>query len=491
MSVKYDGKRLIPAPFAGIGKTMTRTGDGTAIGSDFNITLVGRLLPDRGSPGSGSFYTGDSYPPDEVTNDNFGSLLAKRELLEDLFSDDGLLLEFESCNGTPLQCYPTIISIDTPEEQHYTYTDYTITLRTHAISGLLQPSDNFSQYIDSASETWDLEHTNEYEGPELAAIARLTHNVSAVGKRVYDAGGTLSEGWQQAQQWVLARVGLDTSFTVGTSGLNLPGYYTGYDYLRTENSNELDGTYTVAESWVISSGAVLEEFSINTTESLDTYRDRVSAQGNIRGLEVRSSDYYTVSTTKWTNALAKYNQLVGSSDVNTIYNRALAYSGFSNLNPAPLSKVVGKNPTGGTISYTFDYDTRRTNFISGAKYEEISVNDEHASDIHGEVFTIGRIGGPVLQDPNTVTSTKRSLSIDVVMEPYSGATSITTVAGVAALYGTSPKSGVDEVVNAFYTDLVNNHSQVFKDSDTDNWSIKDGRYVRNVSWTYGSCSGVI
>lgn len=490
MSVKYNGNRLIPAPFAGFSKTYSRNGAGDVVGSEYTIDLTGKLFPDRGSPKSGEFYTGDSYPADEATTDNFGALLAKQGLLRQLFSDDGQLLEFTSCDGTTLSCYPTVVEVDIPNQYHYQYTDYTVTLRAPYISGLAT-EDSFPEYLQSATENWSLEPTEDREGPEGDVVSRLTHNVSAVGKKAYNIGGAISEGWQQARQWVMPRLGIDANFYQGTSGLNLPAYYTGYDYIRTENTDELEGSYGVTESWIISSGAVIEDFSISTNTSLESYRDRVTAEGNIRGLEQRSSDYYTITTSKWNNAETKYSELIGSSDVNTIYNRALNYSGYSSLNPTPLSKVVGKNPTNGVINYSYEYDTRPTNFVSGSKYEEISVSDTYPADVYGEVFALGRVGGPVLQDLGTVTKAQRSLSIDVVMQPYDGATSLTTAAGVSALMGTSPKSGVDEVVNAFYTNLSGTYSQVFKDNDTSDWDIKTGRYTRNVTWSYGQCSGVV
>ena len=491
MSVKYNGNCLIPGPFAGIDKSYQRTGAGNVIGSEFTITLTGKLFPDRGSPSaSGDWYTDDAYPANEPTTDNFGALLHKQELLRDLFSNDGQLLQFKSCADVTLSCYPTTAIVSFPDQQHYQYTDYTITLTAPFISGLLV-EDDFSEYISSATETWGLETTDIYEGPELDVTSRLTHSVNAVGKKVYNGTGAISEGWEQAREWVLPRLGLDTVYLNGTSGLNLPAYYTGYDYIRTENTDELGGSYDVTETWTISSGSAIEEFSISVNTSQDSYIDRVSAEGNIRGLEERSSDYYTVSNNKWTNALAKYTNLIGSSDINTIYNRARDYSGYSNLNPQPLSTVVGKNPTNGTINYTYDYDTRATNYVSGAKFETISVSNTYPTDVYGEVFALGRVGGPVLQDLGTVTKASRALAVDVVMQPYSGVNSLTTQAGITALFANNPKTQVDELVDAFQADLASTYSQVFTDGDTDDWDVRTGRYTRNVSWSYGQCSGVV
>lgn len=487
-TVKYNGNRLIPGPLVSISKSYERTGAGNVVGSNFTITLTGKAMPDRGSPtSSGSFYTGDLYPADETITDNFGSLLTKREAIEGLFATDGQLLQFASCNGVPLTCYPTVDTIDIPESQMYQSMDYTISLSTPFVSGLSDAPDDFPQYLSSSSENWSLESTNEYEGPELAAISRLSHSVDAIGKKVYNANGAVSEGWVQARDWVVPRLGVDNGFLHSSSGLNLPAYYTGYDYGRTENTDELAGSYSVTENWLISSGAATEEFSISVKTSNDSFIDTVSVDGSIKGLEQRSSDYYTVNTTKWANALAKYTALIGTSDVNTIYNRALNYSGYSTLNQAPLTKVVGKNPTNGTINYSWEYDTRPTAYVSGAKYETISVSNTNASDVFGSVFALGRAAGPILQDLGTVTETQRSLAVSVVMQPYSGGLSLNTAAGVAAMFAVSPATQVDILVDAFYTNLSGVYSQVFVSSDTDDWDVISGKYSRNVTWIYGSC----
>jgi len=59
--------------------------------------------------------------------------------------------------------------------------------------------------------------------------------------------------------------------------------------------------------------------------------------------------------------------------------------------------------------------------------------------------------------------------------------------GVAAMNTASPKSDVDDLVSAFYTNLTNNYSSVFVSSDSDSWDIKNGRYTRDVSWVFGNC----
>lgn len=494
MSVSYNGKKIIPAPFVSLQKEYTRSGDDGMVGSNFSINLIGKLLPQKGSPSSsGTFWTSTGYPADETSVNNFASLIRKQEALRHLFAEDGKhLLILDDCNNVPISCYPILTNINFNESQWYSYIDYNIALSTPRISGSLFNEDEllnndyFDQYLESASEEWSLEPSDEYEGLNKDFVYNLSHNISAVGKRTYNASGLISNGWEQARAWVYPRLGYNTGYAVGTSGLQVPAYYTGYNYKRVENTDIEGGVYTINESWLLSSGSAIEDFSLSITNNIENYINNVSIEGSIKGLEIRSSGYNGIVSRKYDNALSFFNSIVGTSDVNTIYNRALTYSGFSNLNPIPVSKTVGKSPVTGLISYTYEYDTRQTNYVSGAIYEQISVSDTHPANVFGEVSVMGRSAGPVLQDMATYTRRERTLHVDVVVPYYSGV-SLMSAVGVAAMNTASPKSDVDDLVSAFYTNLTNNYSSVFVSSDSDSWDIKNGRYTRDVSWVFGNC----
>src|SRR3990167_679805 len=92
MSIKYNSKKIIPAPFVNFSKTYNTAQDGTIVGSIFNFTLEGWLIPTKGSPtSSGTFWTDVGSPADETvaTDDLMSSIIRKQEALRDLFSVEG------------------------------------------------------------------------------------------------------------------------------------------------------------------------------------------------------------------------------------------------------------------------------------------------------------------------------------------------------------------------------------------------------------------
>ena len=492
MPLSYNSKYIIPAPFCNLQKSYIRNEDQGKINPSYKLTLTGKLLPKKGSPtSSGSFWLTTGYPPDESPTDNFDSLLRKQEAIRHLFAEDGKLFKITTCNTTTLECYPTIDSIQFSEGHWFRYIDYSVEMTANRISGVLYNEDDllgndFPQYLTSAKENWSLDTTDEFEGIEGGAVYNLTHSVNAVGYNKYGSSGLESRGWQEARAWVYPRLGFDSTHLTGTSGIGLPSYYTGYNYKRTEETDETGGSYSVNEAWTITSGNTIEDFNVDVRIPTDTYIVSVTAQGNIRGLE-SGNIFYAVPSMRYDNANTKYTSLAGTSDYNTIYTRAKEYSGYNNLNPQTVSKTIAKNPVAGTINYTWEYDTRPTNYVSGAIFENISIQDTFENDVYGQVVVLGRAAGPVLQDLGTVTSPKKSMTIDVVMPYYSG-TSLVTTAGFTALYAASPKTQTDDIVNSFYGYLTGVYNQVFYDGDSDNWDIKTGHFSRQVSWTMGDCS---
>ena len=71
MPVSYDGNKLIPAPFVEISKDYIKTGDGKKVGSTFNVSLQGTIVPSKGSPNSkGGFQRQHGDKPDENIRSN-------------------------------------------------------------------------------------------------------------------------------------------------------------------------------------------------------------------------------------------------------------------------------------------------------------------------------------------------------------------------------------------------------------------------------------
>lgn len=507
MPVQYDSKKIIPAPFISIDKNYDRTGDGHKIGSRFTITVKGTIVTCGGSPNScGEFYISSGYPPSAFQDncDTLSGLEERQKFLQNkmqairhLFAKDGLSFEVQPWDGSaPMKCYPRIQSINFEEGTWVDRINYTIILEADELFGInndnIEDAEDFNRdedffkdaegtklYLSEVAENWQLEQVDgEPEDESNPYTFRLTHTLSATGKRTYNDDGLVSEGWEQAKLWVTPRLGIDNAFVNGTDAFNLDSMLA-FNHSRQENTDELSGSYSVTETWILAKGNAREDFSITTQSSIETGLTTVSVEGEVIGLDSRNSNFSLIES-KWTAALAKFNNISSS-----IFTRAQTYSGVS-LNASVLSSSIGRNPLTGRITYNYQYDTRPTNCISGALSENIVINDVNPGDVFALIPVIGRQAGPVLQDMNTFTERKRSVSIDVSVAPVSICPN--NASNVAALMSASPAVQVYQIIDAFEADLNNNFSQVFREPDNPSWSPKNGRYSTTVTWTYGSCS---
>jgi hypothetical protein len=492
-TVSYNGKKIIPAPLVNVQKSYLRAGDGEKIGSTFNITLSGRVISHKGSPNSsGVFWTSTGYPADESATLGLDSILVKQEALRHLFAEDGKSLEIQcpSAGKPPFKCYPKILDIAFPQGQWAQHGDYSITVEAPEVFGIFDSEDyikdqNFFTsssgtrlFLETATESWALETQEQPETFGLEYTYSLSHSLSAVGKKVYDSNGLVSPGWEQARDWVTQRMGYDNTFAIATSGLGLPSYYQPLNHVVTENTSEIDGNYSISETWILASGTVLEDCTISRNESLSTSLVTVGIEGNIQGLT-------TDSQNKFDSALTKWNTLVAGGPTHDIFTRAQLYAGIT-LNSTPLTNTLGKNPIAGSINYTYEYDDRPSNYIAGARSETVTISDTKPADVVGRVAVLGRKAGPVLQDIGTITEFKRNLVVEVVMPHYSGVAP-TTPANVAIFLDGAPTSEVQVLVDAFDGHLRNTYNQVFVENDTPNWNPKTGQYSRNITWLYQDC----
>lgn len=477
MPVIYRNKKIIPAPLVSISREIARTNDGTPIGQTFRLNMNGTIVAYMGSPtSSGTFWDVAGYPPNETiaADSRQYAIQTKQEALRDLFSQEGYVLEFQPWDGSaPIKCQPRIISMEFSEGPWFETCPFTISFEADRLDGFLLPSGegNFDQFISSADENWSLEFNDQGENENQTQVFRLSHNVSAVGKRFYDPnvgigpGSIRSEAWEQARIWVQSRLGLDTNRVLSSGTINLPSYFGGFNHGRSESVNKLDGSYSVVENWIISSGSALEDFTIDTKTNQSDGVAVVTIQGNIQGLETRDSNFFNLTQTKYAAAEAKLTAVE-----NAVFARAQNYSSLS-LNPVPLDKNIGRNPINGTISYSYTYDTRPGNCIAGAKSETIEISDDYAKDIFAAIPILGRTAGPILQDIGTISETSRSLSIECVMPIVSGCLFATWTGGRPNY--TSIISSVRPVA-----------SQVFVSENTESWSPKTGRATRRITWVY-------
>ncbi len=367
---------LIPAPHVSIQKQHLKRGDGKNIGTTFTITLTGTMITGRGSPIAftalplgnfggpyKAFWTGstasDSTPneptPESIdAKDRLRALLRKQEALRALFQRDGMTLEFATPGGdNPIQCNPTVLSIDFPEGQWYDQMPYTVVLEADTLrgEGMANARNDDSDvelaevlgikdvYVSSATEEWSIDTNDQPESVGMPFTYQVTHSMNAVGKRHYVDGSTgavVKEAWESAKTYVEAFMGLDkypytdgpdagTTNTFASGVRNIPDYYTGYNHATTENLDKQGGGYSVTETWLLASGNALEDFSISFDGSLDTSLETVTINGTITGLETASSQEIGQNATPntYSNAKTKYDLLYDSASTNSaFYQRA-------------------------------------------------------------------------------------------------------------------------------------------------------------------------
>ena len=477
----YDGKRLIPCPFVTLNKTFDRLNDGTLIGTTWQGTIRGTIVSYMGSPDKNkNFWDLGGFPPDDVVSvdERLGAIFRKQEAIRELFSEDGHLLEFQSLDGSaPMKCNPKITGITFDEGPWFNTCGYSITFETDIIyvngAALGEDNDLYRYFIKTAGESWQLE-TNEDQlnAPGLPTY-RLTHEVSAEGKRVFNPDGSVSSGaWEMAKQYVMSRIGFDRGAISGSaipylrgSDDLLPSYYGGYNHVRSENVDKNGGSYSVTESWILSSGTAIEDFNISLSNTSDSSLTSVTIDGTITGFEIKNNNMGLIQS-KYSGASLMFSSVSGA-----IYQRARNYSG-KNLNVIPLQSSTTKSPIAGLITYSYQYNDRPANLIAGSLSEIFTVQDSFDNDVIAIIPVPGRIRGPVLQDIGTKTERTRTVSVEIVMPTPSG--------NLLQRYSNSPYNTINTLVN----ELKPVGYQVFQIDNAPSWDLSTGRFSLNRQWTY-------
>ena len=460
MPVIYDGKKIIPAPLATVRRDKSEGSDGVPTGFKNSITLKGKLFADRGSPNSsGVFHTGDGYPADEnVSSDSrLASILAKQEALKALFADEGKLLEFQPFDGSEATAWHVQLkNIEFQEGVWWEYCDYSVTLEANEAVD----EDDFPYGIEKFGDEWSMESADESKG-----TYRLTRQISATAKKQWDDDGTAVEGWDIARQYIL-HVGLG----IKADKMSMPDVanftqLVAYNHVRTERSNEAEGSFGVGEVWTCYDpqglAPAVTDSEVSATYSQQDNRSRATVTGTVTGLEVRNPTSYAVVSTKWDNALAKW-----SATSPNLLALAQTTTGGT-FNPTPLSKRVGFNQISGVITYSYEWDDRPVPATTGAISESLTISDTGGTAVIAKIPVLNRAAGPVLQQTGTITEKKRSLAIEIAMPP--------STAGFTPGFPST---------NAVVSANIPVATEVWVEDDSTSWSPQTGRFTRNVVFLY-------
>jgi hypothetical protein len=476
MPIYYDSKKIIPAPKVSVRKVNQKAANGETIGTVYSITVTGKFLSDKGSPtSSGTFWNSAGYPPDETisSDSQMTALINKMASVRGLFATEGRVFEIVPWDGAPsTTCNPRVIDIDTPSSDPiswYNVADYVVNLECDSLYGPLFPDgeDNLLYKVSEVEETWQFELVEQPQNLEFQSMYRLSHTAGATGKRFYLPDGTLEkEPWEQAKDWVLARVGFDVDKIESSGFMNTQGTYYGFNHIRSENTDKFGGKYSISENWLVAQDGAIEDFSVETVNSIEDGLVRVNIQGTVTGIESRDSDYQ-ITKTKWESASGYFDGVVSN-----LLSRAQSYSNVT-LNIEPTDRTIGRNPVTGVITYNYSYNDRPSNCIAGAKSEIITVTDDLPTDVFAIIPILARAEGPLLQDINTITESRRTINIECIMPKSNGCTP------------GDWNSGKPDV-NALISGVIPTASSVFVSQNQEVWVPKRGAYNRTVQWTYGN-----
>lgn len=487
MSVTYNSKKLIPVQSVTISPEQNLTGDGQVIGVVFNLTINGTILSYKGSPNSsGVFDTGPigTYPADETPtlDQNFEFIIRKQEYIRKLFATEGKSLEFQPLTGAaPIKCNPRNIKVEFPGDKWFNKCNYIITCQAdilYGYTGVGTAEYGFSEYISEASETWSMEQ--DFDQPQQIGVGqipvRVSHNISAKGKRFYDETGTLEkDAWKQARDYVIPRLGFDTGFLLSSGLPYAIGHLRPFNRSSAEAIDELGGTYSITENFLLMSGindtvAAFDEFEVSKQKGSDSSVTEVSVQGVVRGVEYELSGVLASYKSRYDNANTYFNTISG-----LIYNRAQQFSNVPNLNVVPLNQTYGINPILGTINYNLSYSDRPYNLFADSLMESVNITNNWNVDAFASVFVIGRASGPVLQDLGTKQARTRGLSIEVVFPTQSG------LAGL--LNGPLNNSAQSGTLNTI-VQYCRPGGTSFVSQQNESWDARTGRFSYNTEWTF-------
>ncbi len=482
-----------PVPLMRLGVTPNKTSAGEILGFTYQMTLSGDLILQSGH-----------------------SILEIDEMQDDLTAavqvGDGQNFVIECDTETILDCYPRITNGPVFEQgQWVNRSPYTIDMEFD----VLFTGSGFSQYISEYNEEWAFEFPEDKtqfswqvngETDFLPFTGRVTHNVSATGKSVYDSGGLEKSAFLQAKDFVASKLGMDTQFIENSGIINLSAANFGFfNHYRTINANEAAGTYAVNESWLIvgdndfpsgtgvSQGNALEDFTISVNKSNESRFYEVRIEGSVQGLETRTYGTgvgdFQITEQRYDAAVDYFNAI---SD--RFYGRCQlvldnTYPSLNrDLNIISLADSTSHNPYLGTIQYSKAFNDRPSNCLidssgNAVSNESITITDNHGGDMFASIFVLGRTKGPVLQNLGTRSQKTRSCQIECLMTPAdicpTGSSAVTTLINSCKPYN------IDIIVSGIGEQSLS--GTVFRNEDQESIDIKNGRYTRSVTWTYGEC----
>lgn len=489
----YGGYQLDPAPMMTLSMSHIRNEAGELIDILHTASLQGKLVS-LGKP-----------------NPGVATLLDLENDMRIAFTScTGCQLFEFSCDNVPLiSAYARVNSLSfSPSSDNWVFTaNYDLELQWHAVSDILLISGLVASGINkdclsclsSTEETWEVtvpDNPARYYLVDctgtLGAAARnrdvveVSHTVSAKGYNCC-VSGVFTNGWESAKEWVLDRIGYTSQILTDISGAFYfaPADFTTYNHSRTVSVNKGGGDFAVSERWTVlgNSGvpACLEDFSVNVETDNTTRFTNVSINGTITGLESRNS-HFEITKTKFQAAEECWDEI---SPI--LYNRVNCIASPSCiLRTTPTRSSVGKNPTAGVITYSYNYDSK-PQFVAGSLSEQISVSDTLASEQVVQIPILGRRSGPIIYPLGSNNALEKRANISILMAAtgcYSG--DARTV--FCNMYNAPNTSGINNLLCCLEQTMSGAGYTYYRTSDTQEYNVLEGQLSRSVVWNYFKCT---
>jgi len=442
-----------------------------------------------------------------------GGVFEKIEYLKDALNQDGCRL-YIACDGnTVLDGHPKVLSynVENASDNYTMRADYSIVFEMPTTnSGTGQDPFNNSTHppsIESCSEVWDIEFAediSDFSWTTKGGITErfsyqlaVTHTVDVQGRLIYSGCQEPNIPWQDARDYAVNKLGFNGDFVELSGILGVPGVgystYDSFNNYRQVGINKTEGSVTVTETFIVTpSGAdSLPNNAVETFEISNSQADGVSTvtiNGEIQGLEnISYTGGFEVVDNKYSAASGYFDLVKGRlyDRANTVYCSLADTCSYSlPLSARAVSSTIGSNLRQGTIIYNYEYNSIPSACITGDCIisQNITIDDQLASDVFASHIVLGRAVGPLLQDIGTITSRVRTVNIEIITIPP------TACSTVEEIYDPVPLQGVSDFISVISGDLTANNSQVFVSAQNQNWNFSQGRYTKNVSFTYTNCS---
>lgn len=310
-----------PVPLVAESQQVLRStidGEETRLGTTTTLTFNGVLLPEIPELTS-------------ISGASCFELLDRKsdQLKAALDEDYGNLLIVDGSGYPAWSIRPRITSISFDESQMVVRRDYSITFE-------YEEGFDSNANIREYDESWDFSHQED----DTIAV---THNVSAVGIVNYPSA---TDALQNAKTFVLARANsLDRSQYSFLNTPYMPGVVAAanlaeYNHVRSESINETASSYSISETWIMSSGSYKDDRTVERNFELDEFGDlieTVSINGTVLG-------YGDITVNRYNAAVDGFENYVANE---------IGFNLANNIS----SKNRSDNRFAGTVSYSIQYLT--------------------------------------------------------------------------------------------------------------------------------------